>query len=171
MPRLPAAKNEVGDPIRGSRGLPKNFLAPYLKSGEGTAPRPPPTPRQSSLTSVQWRACRQPLDALELVRHDRGQELSSRAAVSRVTDVLPEGQTDPVAPTRLVLVTFMMEEAFSIMPDRETNQDLMRGPPCEQCGRVMRFIGTEPDANENTKRLHTFECECGEYLAVPARYS
>jgi hypothetical protein len=42
-----------------------------------------------------------------------------------------------------------------------------RWPPCSKCQRIMRFMGEERDETDKNKSLHTYQCDCGEYLAVP----
>ena len=37
---------------------------------------------------------------------------------------------------------------------------------CPRCGRVLRLVGSENDKHKPGVIVHTYECECGEAVAI-----
>jgi lysyl-tRNA synthetase class I len=66
-------------------------------------------------------------------------------------------------------LSFSDVPALSDMPDDKDTvpKTIPSWPPCSKCRRIMRFIGEEAHETDRTESLHTYQCECGEYLAVP----
>jgi len=37
---------------------------------------------------------------------------------------------------------------------------------CRRCGRVMRLVGSEAEKQKPGIIIHTYECECGDVVAI-----